>query len=99
MEQTDYLVLKNVDNGCGTRLDVKNGIMVREFLLSFSNLLGKVPVHEFMEIENENAIIVYFNIKQILFMIERIKSFGINDGTKAWIREFKFLLDCIDPGV
>ena len=94
-----YLVLKNVDNGFGTRLDFENRKRTMEMFLSFSNLLGMIPAYEFIEIENENAIIVYLNREQILFMIERVENFRIKIGTKTFIRELKFLLDGIDPEI
>ena len=93
--QTYYIVLKNVDNGCGTKWKLPNKLIAMAMFSFFDTLLGKIPVHEF--IENQNIVVVYLNEKQILLMIERVESLEINIGTKTFLLEIKFLLDCKDP--
>jgi len=97
IDQTYYIALKNVDNGCGTKWEFPNKLIAMAMFSSFDTLLGKIPVHEF--IENHNIVVVYLNEKQIHLMIEKVESLGIDIGTETFLREIKFLLDCIDPEV
>ena len=95
IEQNYSLVLKNVDNGCGTKLDLGNRALANGMLTSFATLLGRIPTHEF--IEAKKMIVAYLNEKQIVRMLDTAASLEKNSGTVTFIRELKFLLDCKHP--